>query len=101
MEARRVSANPRPSCVRRVIARKRPRPEATANSARKLQRREISALPGRTFAASTTRERFRNIQLQVRHAFLSPVFRCEIVGIIGGVETTIWHVLGIGWWIGV
>ena len=61
-----MEARPRPSGVRRVTAKKRPRPDASSNSARKLQRREIAAFPERTFAASTTRERFRNIQLQVR-----------------------------------
>ncbi|KAG8078297.1 hypothetical protein GUJ93_ZPchr0007g4100 [Zizania palustris] len=96
MEARRVSANPRPSCVRRVLARKRPRPEASANSARKLQRREIAAFPCRAFSASTTRERFRNIQLQEEYDTHDPkemgallpylMKRSEIVEIVGASD---------------
>ncbi|GJN17350.1 hypothetical protein PR202_gb04408 [Eleusine coracana subsp. coracana] len=63
MEATR--ATPRPSCARRVLARKRPRlDDAPANSARKLQRREVAAGPGRAFSSRFTRGRFRNIQLQ-------------------------------------
>ncbi|TVU36612.1 hypothetical protein EJB05_18551, partial [Eragrostis curvula] len=64
METRRVSIGRRLSCPRRVLARQRRRLDASANSARKLQRREIAAGPSCAFAAGFTRERFRNIQLQ-------------------------------------
>uniref|UniRef100_A0A8I6WUB1 Transducin/WD40 repeat-like superfamily protein n=1 Tax=Hordeum vulgare subsp. vulgare TaxID=112509 RepID=A0A8I6WUB1_HORVV len=88
-----MEARPRPSGVRRVTANKRPRPDASSNSARKLQRREIAAFPERTFAASTTRERFRNIQLQEEfdtydpkeNSSLLPYLRkrSEIIEIVG------------------
>ncbi|KAF7031328.1 hypothetical protein CFC21_042670 [Triticum aestivum] len=88
-----MEARPRPSGVRRVTAKKRPRPDASSNSARKLQRREIAAFPERTFAASTTRERFRNIQLQEEfdtydpkeNSSLLPYLRkrSEIIEIVG------------------
>ncbi|GJM92757.1 hypothetical protein PR202_ga09252 [Eleusine coracana subsp. coracana] len=65
MEARRVLTARRLSSARRVLARKRQRPSASANSARKLQQREIAAGPGNSFAASFTRERFCSIRLQV------------------------------------
>uniref|UniRef100_A0A0E0DT52 Uncharacterized protein n=1 Tax=Oryza meridionalis TaxID=40149 RepID=A0A0E0DT52_9ORYZ len=64
MEARRISASPRPCSGRRVVARKRPRHEAAVNSVRKLQRREISSSRDRAFSMSAAQERFRNIQLQ-------------------------------------
>lgn len=66
MEARRISATPRPCNGRRVVARKRPRQEAVVSSVRKLQRREISSRRERSFAMNSAQERFRNIQLQVR-----------------------------------
>jgi hypothetical protein len=68
MEARRVSTDRRLSCARSVLARKRPGLDESANIARKLQRREIAAGPRCSFAASVTRERFSNIQLQVTGA---------------------------------
>uniref|UniRef100_A0ACD5VSQ0 Uncharacterized protein n=1 Tax=Avena sativa TaxID=4498 RepID=A0ACD5VSQ0_AVESA len=93
MEAR----PPRASGARRVTAKKRPRPgDVSSNSARKLQRREIAAFSGRSFAASTTRERFRNIQLQEEFdtydpkenrsllPFLSK--RSEIIEIVGACD---------------
>uniref|UniRef100_A0A0D9WHU2 Transducin/WD40 repeat-like superfamily protein n=1 Tax=Leersia perrieri TaxID=77586 RepID=A0A0D9WHU2_9ORYZ len=64
MEARRISASPRPCSGRRVVARKRPRHDAVVNSVRKLQRREISSGRDRAFSMSVAQERFRNIQLQ-------------------------------------
>ncbi|XP_037472585.1 uncharacterized protein LOC119348714 [Triticum dicoccoides] len=64
MEARRISATPRPCNGRRVVARKRPRQEAVISSVRKLQRREISSRRERSFAMNSAKERFRNIQLQ-------------------------------------
>ncbi|XP_006654554.3 uncharacterized protein LOC102703307 [Oryza brachyantha] len=64
MEARRISASPRPCSGRRVVARKRPRQESAVNSVRKLQRREISSSRDRAFSMSAAQERFRNIQLQ-------------------------------------
>lgn len=76
MEARRISASPRPCSGRRVVARKRPRHEAAVNSVRKLQRREISSCRDRAFSMSAAQERFRNIQLQVRpHASLPLPYR--------------------------
>ena len=66
MEARRISASPRPCNGRRVVAKKRPRQEAPVSSVRKLQRREISSRRDRSFAMNSAQERFRNIQLQVR-----------------------------------
>ncbi|CAM0954954.1 unnamed protein product [Alopecurus aequalis] len=64
MEARRISASPRPGNGRRVVAKKRPRQEAPVSSVRKLQRREISSRRERSFAMNSAQERFRNIQLQ-------------------------------------
>ncbi|GJN17352.1 hypothetical protein PR202_gb04411 [Eleusine coracana subsp. coracana] len=93
MEARRVLTARRLSSARRVLARKRQRPSASANSARKLQQREIAAGPGNSFAASFTRERFCSIRLQEEYdtnfsnvsGFLPPNLRnySEIIEIVG------------------
>ncbi|XP_058075233.1 uncharacterized protein LOC131223749 isoform X2 [Magnolia sinica] len=66
MEGRNISASPRPSCTRRILARKRPHVEpAFGNSVKKLQRREICSKRDRAFSMSNAQERFRNISLQV------------------------------------
>ncbi|XP_028106085.1 uncharacterized protein LOC114305175, partial [Camellia sinensis] len=60
MEGRKITASPRPSCGRRVVANKRPR----SNSVKKIQRREICSKRDRAFGMSDAQERFRNIRLQ-------------------------------------
>ncbi|KAI7749314.1 hypothetical protein M8C21_023649 [Ambrosia artemisiifolia] len=68
MDVRRVTANPRPSSVRRVLAKKRPRGKGVdgfVNSVKKIQRREICSKRGRrAFRVCDVHERFRNIRLQ-------------------------------------
>ncbi|XP_047316157.1 uncharacterized protein LOC124919846 isoform X2 [Impatiens glandulifera] len=66
MEGRKISACPRPSGVRRVVAKKRPRRgvDGFVNSVKKLQRREICSKRDRAFIVNDAQERFRNIQLQ-------------------------------------
>ncbi|KAK9060994.1 hypothetical protein SSX86_018174 [Deinandra increscens subsp. villosa] len=66
MDGRRITANPRPSVLRRVVAKKRPRGgvDEFVNSVKKIQRREICSKKRRAFSMSDAQERFRNIQLQ-------------------------------------
>lgn len=65
MEGRRITASPRPCSGRRVVAKKRSRPDGFVNSVKKLQRREISSRKDRAFSISTAQERFRNMRLVV------------------------------------
>ena len=67
MDGRRITANPRPSTGRRVVAKKRTRGgvDGFVNSVKKLQRREICSKRGRAFSMCDAQERFRNICLQV------------------------------------
>lgn len=72
MEGRRITASPRPCSGRRVVAKKRTRPDGFVNSVKKLQRREISSRKDRAFSISTAQERFRNMRLVVR--VFAPIF---------------------------
>ena len=67
MEGRRISAaNPRPCSGRRILAaKKRGRSDGFLNSVKKLQRREISSKPDRSFSITNAQERFRNMRLMV------------------------------------
>eukprot|EP01018_Ginkgo_biloba_P009598 Gb_00240 [translate_table: standard] len=64
METKKVQANPRPSCGRRVIAGKRARIDDSRSSVKKLQKREISRAGNLAFRKSSTEEKFRNFKLQ-------------------------------------
>jgi len=73
MDGRRISANPRPCSVRRVVAKKRRRGgiDGFVHSVKKLQRREICSKRYRAFSMSDAQERFRNIRLQVSVTYMS------------------------------
>lgn len=74
MEGRRITASPRPCSGRRVVAKKRSRPDGFVNSVKKLQRREISSRKDRAFSISTAQERFRNMRLVVCSFVLESLF---------------------------
>ena len=76
MEGRRISAaNPRPCSGRRILAaKKRGRSDGFLNSVKKLQRREISSKPDRSFSITNAQERFRNMRLMVLGFFLFNLF---------------------------
>jgi hypothetical protein len=79
MEGRRIIANPRPcSGSRRVIAKKRSRPDGFVNSVKKLQRREISSRMDRAFSISTAQERFRNMRLVEQYDTHDPKGYCLV-----------------------
>lgn len=81
MEARKISVCPRPSSVRRVLAKKRPRSgvDGFVNSVKKLQRREICSKRDRAFIVNDAQERFRNIQLQEEYDTHDPKGHCNMV----------------------
>ncbi|CAI9273897.1 unnamed protein product [Lactuca saligna] len=81
MDGRRITANPRPSSGRRVVARKRPRGgvDGFVNSVKKLQRREICSKRGRAFTMCDAQERFRNIRLQEEYDTHDPKGHCPTV----------------------
>eukprot|EP01018_Ginkgo_biloba_P027738 Gb_19308 [translate_table: standard] len=64
MDGKKISASPRPSCGRRVVAGKRQRVDDYHNCVRKLQRREIGTAGNMAFNSSNAQEKFRNFQLQ-------------------------------------
>ncbi|XP_039145983.1 uncharacterized protein LOC120283380 isoform X1 [Dioscorea cayenensis subsp. rotundata] len=74
MDGRRitVTVSPRPCSGRRIVARKRPRPDGFVNTVKKLQRREISSRCDRSFSMADSQERFRNIQLQEAYDTYDP-----------------------------
>ncbi|XP_044473392.1 uncharacterized protein LOC123201886 isoform X2 [Mangifera indica] len=76
---RRVSASPRPCSGRRVLAKKRVRPDGFLNSVKKLQRREISSKRDRAFNISNAQERFRNMQLVEEYDTHDPKGHCPMV----------------------
>uniref|UniRef100_M4DEB3 Transducin/WD40 repeat-like superfamily protein n=1 Tax=Brassica campestris TaxID=3711 RepID=M4DEB3_BRACM len=79
MEGRRITASPRPcSGGRRVVAKKRPRPDGFVNSVKKLQRREISSRKDRAFSISTAQERFRNMRLVEQYDTHDPKGHCLV-----------------------
>lgn len=79
MEGRRISASPRPCRGRRVIAKKRPRPDGFVNSVKKLMRREISSKRDRAFSMSNAQERFRNMHLMEEYDTHDPKGHCSLV----------------------
>ncbi|EFH57864.1 hypothetical protein ARALYDRAFT_903098 [Arabidopsis lyrata subsp. lyrata] len=79
MEGRRIIANPRPcSGSKRVVAKKRSRPDGIVNSVKKLQRREISSRMDRAFSISTAQERFRNMRLVEQYDTHDPKGYCLV-----------------------
>ncbi|KAK1409243.1 hypothetical protein QVD17_35769 [Tagetes erecta] len=67
MDGRRITADPRPCNVRRVVVKKRQRGgggDGFVNSVKKIQKREICSKKGRAFRLCDVQERFRNIWLQ-------------------------------------
>ncbi|KAG7569663.1 hypothetical protein ISN45_Aa04g023570 [Arabidopsis thaliana x Arabidopsis arenosa] len=79
MEGRRIIANPRPcSGSKRVVAKKRSRPDGFVNSVKKLQRREISSRMDRAFSISTAQERFRNMRLVEQYDTHDPKGYCLV-----------------------
>ncbi|KAL4576021.1 hypothetical protein LXL04_012109 [Taraxacum kok-saghyz] len=81
MDGRRITANPRPSTCRRVVAKKRQRGgvDGFVNSVKKLQRREICSKRGRAFSMCDAQERFRNIRLQEEYDTHDPKGHCPTV----------------------
>ncbi|XP_062073035.1 uncharacterized protein LOC133777454 isoform X2 [Humulus lupulus] len=73
---RRISASPRPCSVRRVSAKKRPRADASVNSVKKLQRREICSKRDRAFSMSNALEGFRNMRLTDEYDSHDPKGQC-------------------------
>ncbi|KAJ0946956.1 hypothetical protein HanRHA438_Chr01g0009791 [Helianthus annuus] len=65
MDGRRITASPRVSTGRRVVAKKWPHGGANAflNSVKNLQRRETCSKRDRSFSMCDAQERFRNICL--------------------------------------
>lgn len=84
MEGRRITASPRPCSGRRVVAKKRSRPDGFVNSVKKLQRREISSRKDRSFSISTAQERFRNMRLVVCSDF--SIFWICPISLIGRIS---------------
>ncbi|XP_044481959.1 uncharacterized protein LOC123208462 [Mangifera indica] len=76
---RRISASPRPCSGKRVLAKKRVRPDGFLNSVKKLQRREISSKRDRAFNISNAQERFRNMQLVEEYDTHDPKGHCPLV----------------------
>lgn len=64
MDGKKISASPRPSFGRRVVAGKRRRVDDCHNCVKKLQRREIGSIGNRAFNSTNAQEKFRNFQLQ-------------------------------------
>ncbi|XP_052310178.1 uncharacterized protein LOC18100038 isoform X2 [Populus trichocarpa] len=81
MEGRRISAaNPRPCSGRRILAaKKRGRSDGFLNSVKKLQRREISSKPDRSFSITNAQERFRNMRLMEEYDTHDPKGHCSVV----------------------
>lgn len=65
MSRARMQSSPRPTCGRRVVAGKRPRPDDFKNCVRKLLKREISRAGNWAFNRTNSQEKFRNFHLQV------------------------------------
>lgn len=65
MEKARMQSSPRPTCGRRIVAGKRPRPDDSKNCVRKLLKREISRAGNWAFNRTNSQEKFRNFHLQV------------------------------------
>jgi hypothetical protein len=65
MSRARMQSSPRPTCGRRVVAGKRPRPDDYKNCVRKLLKREISRAGNWAFNRTNSQEKFRNFHLQV------------------------------------
>lgn len=61
----KVRMSPRPTCGRRIVAGKRPRPDDSKNCVRKLLKREISRAGNWSFNRTNSQEKFRNFHLQV------------------------------------
>ncbi|KAF9680141.1 hypothetical protein SADUNF_Sadunf06G0090300 [Salix dunnii] len=81
MEGRRISAaNPRPCSGRRILAaKKRGRSDGFLNSVKKLQRREISSKPDRSFSITNAQERFRNMRLMEEYDTHDLKGHCSVV----------------------
>ncbi len=65
MDKARLQSSPRPTCGRRIVAGKRPRPDDSKNCVRKLLKREISRAGNWSFNRTNSQEKFRNFHLQV------------------------------------
>lgn len=65
MSRMKMQSSPRPTCGRRVVAGKRPRPDDTKNCVKKLLKREISRAGNWAFNRTNSQEKFRNFHLQV------------------------------------
>ncbi|KAJ6381590.1 hypothetical protein OIU77_030299 [Salix suchowensis] len=83
MEGRRISAaNPRPCSGRRILAaKKRGRSDGFLNSVKKLQRREISSKPDRSFSITNAQERFRNMRLMEEYDTHDLKGHCSVSGV--------------------
>ncbi|XP_076953589.1 uncharacterized protein LOC143627710 isoform X1 [Bidens hawaiensis] len=82
MDGRRITASPKVSSGRRVVAKKRPRGggnDGFLNSVKKLQRREICSKRDRSFSMCDAQERFRNIRLQEEYDTHDPKGHCATV----------------------
>ncbi|KAG0569531.1 hypothetical protein M758_6G094200 [Ceratodon purpureus] len=98
MEKARMQSSPRPTCGRRIVAGKRPRPDDSKNCVRKLLKREISRAGNWAFNRTNSQEKFRNFHLQEEfdthdpkaHHFLKLPFlkkRSRIVEIVAARDT--------------
>lgn len=94
----RMQSSPRPTYGRRIVARKRTRPDDTKNCVRKLLKREISRAGNWAFNRTNSQEKFRNFHLQEEfdthdpkaHHFLKLPFlkkRSRIVEIVAARDT--------------
>ena len=71
MNRARMQSSPRPTCGRRIVAGKRPRPDDSKNCVRKLLKREVSRAGNWEFNRTNSQEKFRNFHLQVGACYIA------------------------------